>query len=138
MKVYKQPNEIFALNYAICFLPRNADRDFLGSEFINKNFLVDGLIKERKLYIHVSNNYRYSVLDTKAHGEIYEEVNAVTYISGNYASIEFAYDPFVGYDVYSWAIADEDGNILFASNNGGNGGYNYKRIYFKGNRDRLE
>lgn len=138
LKVYKQPNEIFALNYAICFLPRNADRDFLGSEFINKNFLVDGLIKERKLYIHVSNNYRYSVLDTKAHGEIYEEVNAVTYISGNYASIEFAYDPFEGYDVYSWAITDEDGNILFASNNGGNGGYNYKRVYFKGNRNRLE
>lgn len=138
LKVYKQPNEIFALNYAICFLPRNADRDFLGSEFINKNFLVDGLVKERKLYIHVSNNYRYSVLDTKAHGEIYEEVNAVTYISGNYASIEFTYDPFVGYDVYSWAITDEDGNILFASNNGGNGGYNYKRVYFKGNRNRLE
>ena len=39
--MYKQPNEIFALNYELAFLPHDSEKDFIGSAFIENNYLMN-------------------------------------------------------------------------------------------------
>lgn len=69
-EIYKQPNEIFALNYELCFLPQETRKhiDFIGNKFINENALVSSEKNSKQLYIAYTTNdksFQYSILDTK-------------------------------------------------------------------------
>lgn len=125
-KVYKQPNEIFALNYEIVFMPFDKDNDFLGSEFINSNFFTNRKSIDRELYLFYSTNEKYNVLDTKGIGTR-KSITNITFSSGVY-SITFTTDLIPAH--VSWAICDENNNILFASNSGSNSFSTTKTIYF--------
>lgn len=123
--VYKQPNEIFALNYQLAFLGLDHTKDFVGSAFINDNFFVDGFQKSRKLKLFYSslNSRKYDVLDTKGLGTS-DNIESVEYMlhtytgatSQNYIEITFNIEHTFSQNIYSYAICDENNNILFASN----------------------
>lgn len=118
---HKQPNEVFALNYEIAFLPLDQAKDFVGSAFINENFLVSGKTRKRKLCVYQGEE-PYSVLDTMGKGTRYE-ITDITHSSG-----EIVITHNAGGDTEHWAICDERGKILFASNSPAVG-YE-KRLYF--------
>ena len=123
-KVYKQPNEIFALNYQIAFLPLpgRENTDFIGNEWINYNCFVSKIdTKKRKLKI-VLFSAKNSVLERKAMGYSAEkDITSVTYTGGDttYIRIRFSFSAFTSGQIQTnpyWAIVDEFDNILFASN----------------------
>ena len=129
-KVYKQPNEVFALNYEIAFLADN-ENDFVGTAFINDNFLVNGYQRKKELRLYYSNE-PYSVLDTKGKGN-YVSCGLNSYNAGlDHTELVFSHSEVEGY----WAICDNQGNILFASNNL-NVAHDEKRLYFALRRERL-
>ena len=133
LKTYKQPNEVFALNYSIAFLPCDKDVDFVGSGFIDDNFLIAGRKRNRTLYLAHSDR-KYSVLTRKAIGQL-EAITSVSVTTGNQATISITHEEVS--DCVSWAICDENREILFASNRV-NGDSTHKIIYFKLIRDRIE
>ena len=113
LQYQKQPNEIFALNYELCFLPMDSTKDFIGSKFINNNYLVDGTIRvpnDLKVYYR-NDDFKYSVLDTKGSGST-TTVNSVT--CDIFGQITFFLNRRI--EATSVAICESDGTILFASN----------------------
>ena len=131
---FKQPNEILALNYEIAFIPFDKDKDFFGSEFINKNFFTERKSMERKLYIFYSNTELYDVLDTKGIG-VRTPISSIIVDTSNFYSLTFITANNIPTHK-SWSICDENGNILFASNNGGNA-TSVKTIYFAMRHSRI-
>lgn len=115
--VDKFSNEILAINYQIHMLPMNERKntDFVGSAFINNNALVKNP-QAKNFYIHISNNYFYSILDTKGQGNRYLVTDVSYHASNNAFELTFEYSQIDNSDIVSWAICDEDGNIYFASN----------------------
>ena len=117
LEYHKQPNEIFAINYQLCFLPVDANKDFIGSRFINYNaFVNDSVRNPNDLVLYYRNDdFQYSVLDIKGDGST---VN-ITSVSKNdpptlVTTITFGLP--VRINATSWAICESDGSILFASN----------------------
>lgn len=119
--VYKQPNEIFALNYQLAFLGLEHDKDFVGNAFINDNFFVRGKQQEKTLYLYYSSTELYDILDMKGKG------NSLLVSSTSYVLHEDSQTPGTNYievifntietlSGVSWSICDKDGNILFAFN----------------------
>lgn len=136
LKVYKQPNEVFALNYSIALMPISKDVDFLGRAFVEDNFLVKGVREKRKLVLYYSISETYSILDQKGKGDVVE-ITSVDFwdVESGYLSLEIKHGDATA--SASWAVCDEDGNILFASNRP-NGTSTWKWLYFKLRRDRIE
>lgn len=137
LRIYKQPNEILALNYEIGFIPLAKEQDFIGSAFINNNFFVNKKWQGRQLYIYYDyTDFKYNILDTKGVGDKVEitevehsnQANEITLIVNH---LNIATTP------KTWAICDENGMILFASNNGGNGTNHSKIIHFFPRHNRL-
>lgn len=120
---YKQPNEVFALNYEVIFLPVDGNRDFIGSSFINDNFLVNGTARERAVRLFYSTTETYTPLDTKGKGD-----STVVALSFDYGVIKASHTELPS-TLSSWALCDENGNILFASNSSGYSNTE-KRLYF--------
>lgn len=112
---YKQPNEIFALNYQLAFLPKNINSDFVGSAFINSNAFIER--NDKKLYLYYSTSEIYSVLDIKGIGtKLAISSCTYSYDSTNHkTTIEFNHDSVIA-NVKSWSVCDENDNILFAFN----------------------
>ena len=134
---YKKPNEIFALNYQIHFMPYigtaiKNKQSFLSNEFIKNNGFANGL-NEKILHIVYTttdddDDFEYSILDTKGHGT--HEV-AITGVSRsalpslrNDFSIFFNNElddlpnPVEEYSkIKTWAIVDDNNTIYYASNN---------------------
>lgn len=147
--IYKQPNEIFALNYQLAFLPMPERKqiDFIGSEFINTNCFVKDLIGgNKKKYICIFDT-ESSVLDLKATG-YFIKVGVTLGDSHSYykTTLTFTFRSLSDSEyerAKSWAIVDENDNILFASNTKptlvGEGilGFSYVNIYFISRRNRL-
>lgn len=136
LMIYKQPNEIFALNYSISFMPMRQAEEFVGRAFIENNFFVNGKPLPKKLYIHYSNAELYSVLDTKGLGSRVS-VSEVSLGDESYCHYaELRHETIQNYaTTKSWSICDEDGNILFAFNSPV--GANYCYVYFKLSPHRL-
>lgn len=123
LQFYKKPNEIFALNYEIIFLPAPKQDIFFGEQFINNNLLLD---KKPNLpfKIYYSSSERYSILDKKALGSEYSgngnwkltsnhfEYGANITISGVSVWTTFV----LPVNTLSWCICDQDNNILIAFN----------------------
>ena len=130
-RIYKQPNEIFALNYQLAFLPYPGDEqiDFLGSEFINNNWFTNTSKEIKKTRYICFMAEKSSVLDTKVSSYLVKKqitsVTSSSFSSGsNYIhkfGIVLHYDSLTTTEKNkgpfgSWAIVDGEDNILFASN----------------------
>lgn len=114
---HKQPNEIFALNYQLCFLPWDANKDFIGSRFINYNaFVNDTTRKWSDLVLYYRNDdFQYSVLDIKGDGSTLD-IAAVTVSTARDHVYLYNFSLSQRITATSWAICERDGAILFASN----------------------
>lgn len=141
-KVYKQPNEIFALNYQLAFLPylNREQIDFLGSEFINNNAFVKDIERGKvNRYICFLGN-KSSVLDTKVSSYLVKKPltsvqNSIAYGRTDKFSIILNFDSLTASEknagtFKSWAIVDDNSNILFASNSETDLNATSKTIYF--------
>lgn len=129
---YKKPNEIFALNYQLHFLPKSKNTDFLSNEFIKNNAFANGISSQAFyiVYTTTDSDHQYSILDTKGmdnNGDIEPSLNAIVSITPtNYGSGTNAlnYEIKVATSISStewnkistWAIVDRNNNIYFASN----------------------
>ena len=131
LKLKKQPNEIFALNYEIAFLAEDEQQDFVGSAFIDDNFLVNGYMKKKELRLYYSNE-PYSVLDTEGKGNYIPIALSSSSVSFDYTELVFGHSEL---DTDYWAICDNQGKILFASNS--HQPSTEKRLYFALRRERL-
>jgi len=139
---YKQPNEVFSLNYQLCFLPieNRKDIDFIGSAFINDNAFINSKdLMNHKFYLHYtdsSSNFQYSILDTKGEGNR-KSISSISIgnigINGNSITFNFS----ATQNIKTWSICDENGNIYFASNNNNNGTNTTKVIYFIPRHNRI-
>ncbi len=119
LQTNKQPNEVFALNFQTAFIPFHPKKVIIGKAFIEDNFFVNGVMKERALRFYYSDTEEYSVLDTKAMGTLVNEAQSVVYQAYNkYFSLAFGGSPMAGHK--SWAVCDENDNILFACNSSDN------------------
>ena len=124
-KVYKQPNEIFALNYQLAFLPipGRENIDFIGNEWINNNCFVNNFEETKKARYIVFKEAKSSNLDIKATDYfLKKEITQVNLSSSSALTKHTIILYFSGltYDqmqqTISWAIVDDRDNILFASN----------------------
>ena len=137
LNYYKQPNEIFALNYQLCFLPNDIQNDFIMPAFINNNYLIDDSNKHvqcseddltyfRFYYDKDSSGIKYSQLDTKAiendNKDNYIKIIGVSSsiaINSTYCgatTLTFDLQSTLKVASGSWAITDNDGNVYIASN----------------------
>lgn len=142
--LYKQPNEIFALNYQLCFLPVPAEKDklFLGRAFYDNNFLVNDNVGTHQFFIHYGYG-RYDILDTEIidGNDSANEILQVSTIdinnySGNGRKVTFNHSASVPTNATCWCLADEDGNIYIMSNTV-NKSSNSQSIQFTTRRTRL-
>lgn len=121
-KYYKKPNEIFALNYQVHFLPlpSRIETDFLSNEFIKNNGFANGL-NGKTFYLYYAVVGKYSILDIK--GRTTDTIKEITSVSSvantgtRKLTMTFYFASVSNYqNVSSWAICDENGNIYFSSN----------------------
>ena len=114
----KQPNEVFALNYQMAFIPKDPKRVIIGKAFIENNFFTNGKVIARQLYFYYSND-TYSVMDTKGRGSrvaLDPSTNQIRMENEDYYCY-LQFSPQLGGATYnSWAVCDENGDILFACN----------------------
>ena len=138
---YKKPNEIFALNYQLHFMPRNKvfvaidpaknvyyDAGFLSNEFIKHNAFANGFNGRQLKFVYcIDPTVAYSVFDTKGHQiektsgtVVTTDIKNITFTSGNhYLTINFiiSMTEQLQNSITSWAIVDENDNIYYCSNN---------------------
>lgn len=132
---FKQPNEVFALNYQLCFLPYDSQKDIIGSEFINNNAFVNGNTRLPNDLIVYYGNESYSILDSRGKGN-YEDVSSSTYNLDTNFMVRIVLTLQTNVVGQSFAVCDKNGNILFASNRGING--NTINIYFTTHNKRVD
>lgn len=137
--IKKQPNEIMALNYQICFLPVDKNKDFIGKQFISNNALVSIETFKSEFVIYYTLNdseFQYNIFDIKGQGNSTPIIFVDMSISGKSVDIEFLTDTIAG-GVKTWAICDKEGNIYFATNNRTVGDTNAFAIKFYFKHERL-
>ena len=118
----KQPNEIFGLNYELAFLSRynKADNEvFFGKAFFDTWNELTGR-KTTNLYFYWSTTETYGFADRKGKGN-----KVACYLTSGYdsngeryfqiLSLDTPLGPF-SYDLTSFALCDQDGNMLIACN----------------------
>ena len=136
-KMFKQSNEVLAFNYGIAFLPIDKSRDFISSKFLNQNSLVTKKARQTPLYLYYSTDgYKYSILDVKGHGSK-TEITRVDTANTNYEYMFTFIFATLSSAADSWAICDDNGDILFASNNALALGAESCDLYFYYSKDRL-
>ena len=149
-KVHKQPNEILALNYQLAFIPvpGRENLNFVGSEFINNNaFVKDFTNLQRTLRVWLyKDGKKMSNLDVKAPSDYWFEREVLIVEVSEYQSnvVRFLFkitplDAALAEDVTSWALIDEENNVLLASNAKHVAGLEdgYVRMYFIPKKTRI-
>ena len=117
LKYYKKPNEIFALNYELCFLPivTEINSFFIGNAFIKNNFFTNDAKIKRNFYLYYDDNYEYSVLDQKGYESSSKlAISFATHISTTVVILNIITSSTITAE--HWAICDDNGDIYFASN----------------------
>lgn len=109
LKVNKQPNEIFALNYELIWLGYD-NNVFIGNAFIQNSCFVGKLEDLNALHLYCSDKL-YSVIDHKALGKDYGEITIAT--QDQKSLLVRGKCPT---SCKSWAIANSKGDIYFAVN----------------------
>lgn len=121
LQYLKKPNEIFALNYEWCFLSYNFNDFFIGSKFINENAMTipDQMPYKTFRLVYANDNFKYSVLDIKGHGEPpLNSTDIKADIVDNKVLLYIKLGGIIGNNITAknWAIVDENNDIYFASN----------------------
>ena len=108
---YKRPNEIFHFNYQVCFLPRPNEEYYIGNKFTENNYiLTDTQFTPKNLWV---GNEPYTISDQKGKGTNVGSANMSSVWENNCLKITISIATSSnGY----WALTDDDGNILIASN----------------------
>ena len=115
---YKKPNEIFALNYELLFLPKPSEQFYFGEKFITKNPLIGEECLQDKPQLYISTTDKYSILDNKGVGTSVGKVTVIlTSSNTSRTNINFTIDYTLINNIKSWALCDDEGNILIACNN---------------------
>lgn len=119
LKIYKQPNEVFALNYQLCFLPDTGREhiDFLGELFF-KNF-NNGEVLPKLFIFYGKNGQKYDIFEKKCLGIDICPITDVSNGAGtysNYQELDITHSGTQPDNASCWAIGDINRNILFASN----------------------
>lgn len=126
---YKQPNEIFALNYQLSFIPVNETDVFFYPRFFKESLFLGESYCNRKVYL-VATHEKFSIFDMKVDSLLdMKEVTSIT--SNNYNKLTLTTS--VWFDYYKdggVAIVDSNRNILFAYNTEENGSNDHVDIYF--------
>lgn len=144
-KIYKQPNEIFALNYQLAFLPvpGRENIDFITSEFVNNNaFTKDFTQSKNNIHIHFYKR-KMSVIENESYDPFIElePTRILSLNAGTYEleiEIEFNWIQASDFEkIKSWAIVNDDNKILFASNNKPLRN-DYTKIYVATKKSRLD
>ena len=119
LKYYKKPNEIFGLNYELCFLalPSEINTTFIGNTFINdNNFTKQETAEIKNFYLHytTNGNDKYSISNLKGKGSrtLITDVGHLVLGNQSYLSIKVAEN----ISAKTWSICDDNGFIYFASN----------------------
>jgi len=114
---YKKPSEIFHLNYALAFLSGNNEEFFFGDKFINDNAVIPNCVLSRNVYFSYGNK-KYSIVDNKdINGNILNcliTTDIQTIDDKKYLQVTI--DLASSITCESWALIDENNNILIASN----------------------
>lgn len=138
---YKKPNEIFALNYQLHFLPyvpTGKKQTFLSNEYIKNNGFANGLNNKLLHIIYTSeedeDDFEYSILDTKGYGEHTTNFSIPNLQFQDSHKFQIRFDTQLTNaeldKIKTWAIVDERNNIYFASNNTpGSNGFNITFIF---------
>lgn len=120
LKYFKKPNEIFHLNFAFAFLTRPNNENcefFVGDKFINDNAIMPNAVLSRELKLAYGDEL-YSIIDNKnisTHSTSCAiNVNSHTVNGKVYAIVVII--PSVPISGNSWALVDENNNMLIASN----------------------
>ncbi len=125
LNYYKKPNETFAMNYELLCLPYENEDIFIGESFIKYNGLIGNAQNKQKLKLFISDKELYSPLEKYGLGveqngtftvEFESEtgvaktsINAKIYKNGSIYQLDKK--------IVSWAICDENNNILISVNN---------------------
>lgn len=115
----KKPNEIFHLNFAFAFMYEN-EEFFFGNEFIENNAVIRTIDKTRTALKFYYGNKLYSIIDNKPLDD--SNIVSIASISGNsieengiyYLEVVIQLNSSISGN--SWALCDENDNILIASN----------------------
>ncbi len=118
---YKKPNETFALNYELLCLPYENQEIFIGESFIKYNGLIGNSVPKKELKLFLSQEELYSILDKEGIGSATLgtfSVNVEYVKFGLYKLSIYKNDNLYQLDkkIKSWAICDENNNILVSAN----------------------
>lgn len=115
--VHKRPNEIMGLTYQLAFIPRDDDMNviFFGEGLSVRNTLITGKLRNTCTYL--SGTEKYSLFDKKGKGTKYtnDQVSVVS-IDDNSGRYKIESTIAMNYQHLSWAICDEQDNIIIALN----------------------
>lgn len=120
-QVHKRPNEIMALNFQVSFLPEKKyiNTIFFGSALSVRNTLLLGRSKRLVVYYDTE---KYSNYDKKGKGTLIENPRIVIEKLSTNTNVYSVYCPTLPLLHYqSWAICEENGDIVIAINDNGNG-----------------
>lgn len=127
--VYKQPNEVFALNYQLAFIPQNETDVFFYPRFFKESLFIDKKYCDRNVYV-VTTQEKFSIFDLRADTSLtLYDVNDISIGNSNNIIVSTSQN-FNLYNDGGVAIVDKEYNILFAYNNKNNGTSNHINIYF--------
>lgn len=122
-KCFKKPNEIFHLNYALAFLtkPNNKGEEFfVGDKFVNDNAIMPNAILS-KVVRFAYGTEKYSIIDNKNINANKINCTIGTIIQENDEGkfnilVRVILGTPVNGNINSWALVDENDNVLIASN----------------------
>ena len=120
---YKDNREITSETLQFTF--RSNNNIIVGKKYFELNPMIYKESTVKNLYIMVSDSQTYGKYDTKGIG--FKFLNpADTLIVGNYVTLNMSDTWWNNYNVKSWAVVDEENNIILANNG------NQRRIYLIG------
>jgi len=114
---YKKPNEIFHLNFALAFLSYGEDEFFVGDKFINNNAVIPNVVLSKNVRFSYGNNV-YSIIDNKNINNSFVNItlNAQVDSLDDKKYVKVTMNLSSAITCKSWALVDENNNILIASN----------------------
>lgn len=121
LKYLKKPNEIFGINYELCFLPMPEENKelFISLKFIQENGIFTNPPLNKKFYLYYDSETEYSILDIKTltTNKIEASIQVQDIIENGHEYIKMTIAPVNEINrIGKWALGDEYGNIYFSSN----------------------
>ncbi len=115
--IHKRPNEIMGFTFQITFIPHKDDLNviFFGEGLSVQNTLITGKLRNTCTYL--SGTEKYSLFDKKGKGTKYiDDEVSVVYLEDTSGRFKVESNIAMNYQHLSWAICDEQDNIIIALN----------------------